>query len=197
MNIETAAALGLTALVTSISPGPSNLLLLAAATNFGFRRALPQVFGVTAGFSSMLVASGLGLAGLVTAAPALDLAIRFAGGVYLLFLAWKLALAAPSASRAPEARLIGFWESAAFQWTNPKAWIVALATMSIYTTPLAPTASALVATMLFAAVNLPAVSMWAACGSGLRRFLAHPVRMRWFNRAMAILLAASVVPLIA
>lgn len=191
-------ALAVFALVTSITPGPSNLMLLASGANFGFLPTIPQVLGITLGFTSLLLGVGLGLGALLSALPSMHSGLKVAGGAYLLYLAWRIASSgATGADGNIGGRPLTFGESAAFQWINPKAWVVALATMAVYTNPDAPLMSIVLICVVFAFVNLPTVSVWAAFGVALRGFLADPVRARRFNLAMAALLAATLWPMIA
>lgn len=185
------------ALVTSITPGPNNFMLLASGVNFGFRRTMPHMLGIGAGFLILLLAVGLGLGTLLTAFPALHLALKIAGGVYLLYLAWRIAMSRSLGDKkGATARPMTFLEAAAFQWVNPKAWMIAITGMAVYTDPRAPLVSMLVVALAFAAVNLPSVSTWAAFGSALRGFLADPARLKWFNIAMGLLLAVTLWPML-
>ena len=197
MSPETLFALASFALVTSITPGPSNLMLLASGVNFGFRRTLPQVLGITLGFTSLLAAVGLGLGAVITAFPALQLALKVAGGAYLAYLAWRIATArAPGRVEAEAARPLRWHEAAAFQWINPKAWVVALAAMAVYTQPGSTALSVVLVCAVFALVNLPTVSVWAAFGVALRGLLADARRLRRFNIAMGVLLVATLWPML-
>jgi threonine/homoserine/homoserine lactone efflux protein len=197
MSPDLFAALVGFAFVSSITPGPNNLMLLASGVNFGFRRTVPHMLGIGAGFASLLLAVGFGLGALLTAFPALDLALKLAGGAYLLVLAWKIAASRSLGEAGEAARPMSFGEAAAFQWVNPKAWVMAVTAMAVYTSPEAPFLSVLLVAAAFALVNLPSVSAWAGFGMALRGFLADPVRLKWFNVAMGLLLAASLWPMLA
>ena len=94
------------------------------------------------------------------------------------------------------ARLMTFLEAVAFQWVNPKAWVMALTAMAVYTDPKAPFLSVFLIAAAFAAVNLPSVSTWAGFGTALRGFLSDPTRLKWFNIAMGLLLAATLWPML-
>jgi len=195
MPIDALLALCLFAFVTSITPGPSNLMLLASGANFGFRRTLPQVAGITLGFTALLLAVGLGLGAALAAWPALHTGLRVAGAAYLLHLAWRIGRSR-SLGGGGATRPLTLWQSAAFQWVNPKAWAVAATTMAVYASPEAPLLSVLPICAAFALVNLPSILAWAGCGLALRRLLADPARLRWFNLAMAALLAATLWPML-
>ncbi|WP_207477821.1 LysE family translocator [Arenibaculum pallidiluteum] len=204
MSWESLLALCGYAFVTSVTPGPSNFMLLASGANFGFARSLPQVLGITAGFKALLLGMGLGLGALLAAFPPLHVGLKVAGGGYLLYLAWRIAtsraMAGPDGAAAgagAAGRPLTFLESAAFQWINPKAWVVAATAMAVHASPDAPVSSAVVISAAFALVNLPSVSAWAAFGLLLRGFLSDPVRLKCFNLAMGALLAATLWPLVA
>lgn len=197
MSAETFVALVAFAFVSSITPGPNNFMLLASGVNFGFRRTIPHMVGIGVGFFSLLMGVGLGLGALLEAYPQLHTTLKFAGGAYLLWLAFKTARSrSMSSGSAGRDRPMTFLEAAAFQWVNPKAWIMAVTAMAVYTSPSAPYLSVLLVAAAFALVNFPSVSTWAGFGTALRGFLADPVRLKWFNIAMGALLAASVVPML-
>lgn len=198
MAPETFAALVVYALVSSVTPGPNNLMLLASGVNFGFRRTVPHMLGVAAGFLAMLLAVGFGLGALLEAFPGLHLALKICGGAYLLYLAWRIATAG-SLGRVGDrpARPMTLLEAAAFQAVNPKAWVLAVTAMALYTSPASPFWSVMVISAAFTVVNLPSVSAWAAFGVALRSLLADPVRLKFFNIAMGLLLAATLFPMLA
>jgi threonine/homoserine/homoserine lactone efflux protein len=194
MSPDAFLALVVFAFVTSVTPGPNNLMLLASGVNFGFVRTVPHMFGIAGGFATLLFGVGMGLGAVLKAYPALDLTLKIAGGAYLLYLAWKIAMSRSLAAKG-EAKAVPmtFFQAAAFQWVNPKAWVMAV---TVYTNPEAPFLSMLLVTAAFAAVNFPSVSVWAGFGMALRGFLADPVRLKWFNIAMGVLLAATLWPML-
>jgi threonine/homoserine/homoserine lactone efflux protein len=195
MTPDLLLALAAFAFVTSVTPGPNNLMLLASGANFGLRRTLPHMLGIALGHAAMVALVGLGLAALFEAQPRLKLALATVSTVYLLWLAWRIATAAPPGEGRAPGRPMTFLEAAAFQWVNPKAWTMALGAVSLYAT--GTVASALTVACVFAAVNLPSVSIWAALGVRLRRLLGGRARLRAFNRVMAALLVASLWPTLA
>ncbi len=198
MSADVFAALLVFAFVSSVTPGPNNFMLLASGVNFGFRRTIPHMFGIAFGFASLLVASGFGLGALLTAFPTLYLALKIAGAVYLLYLAWRIAMSRSLGGKAGEEKVkpMTFVEAAAFQWVNPKAWVMALTAMALYTNPEAPLFTVLLVTMAFVIVNFPSVSIWAGFGVALRGFLSDPMRLKWFNIAMGVSLAATLWPML-
>jgi threonine/homoserine/homoserine lactone efflux protein len=173
----------------TITPGPNNMMLTASGANFGYRRTLPQIFGITAGGFAMTVASCLGLGALFAAWPAAQAALRIAGAAYLLWLAWKLTRAQLGSSTA--SRPFSFVEGALFQLVNPKGWIKAVTLGSVFMPP-GPgmIGTALLMATVGAVVVIPCVSVWAMFGVAIARFLREPGRQRVFNFAMAATLAA-------
>ena len=180
--------------VSSITPGPNNTMLLASGANFGLVRALPHMFGVSAGFLLLLLSVGLGLGGLFAAWPALHDLLQVGGALYLAWLAWKIATAKGLGGEAARSRPPRFWQAVAFQWVNPKAWAMSLGAMTTYAPHRDYVAGVLLISAVFAGVNLPCIFAWTSFGVGLRRFLDRPAVLRGFNIAMALLLIASLYP---
>ena len=195
MDAELLAGLAAFALVTSITPGPNNLMLMASGANFGFRRSVPHMLGIGIGFTFMIVVVGAGLAELFARYPLVHVALKAASVLYLLYLAWRIARAAPPAPGQAGGRPFGFFQAAAFQWVNPKAWAMALTAVTVYTVSRG-IGEVLVVACLFGAINLPSVSLWTLLGQALRRFLGDPRRLRRFNVAMALLLILSLYPVL-
>jgi threonine/homoserine/homoserine lactone efflux protein len=197
MSYETFLALLVYAVVTSVTPGPNNFMLLASGVNFGFVRTIPHMCGIGFGFFTLLMGVGLGLGALLTAFPQLHLALKIAGGAYLLYLAWKIAMSRSMGdSKSAGAKPLTFVEASLFQWVNPKAWVMAITAMAVYTNPASPFWSMLMVGVVFALTNFPSVSVWAGFGVALRGFLSDPARLKWFNIGMGALLAVSLWPML-
>ncbi|WP_417248040.1 LysE family translocator [Celeribacter sp.] len=195
MDITLFLALLSFAFVASVTPGPNNLMLLASGANFGLRRTLPHMFGVSLGHSFMVFVVGLGLATLFQTIPVLRRVMLVVSVLYMLWLAWKIAHAAPPRAGQAEGRPFTFLQAAAFQWVNPKAWIMAIGAQTTYAQGAGWTAAALVG-MGFLAVNLPAITLWAWLGTEVRRLLSDQRRLVVFNWTMALLLVASLLPIL-
>jgi len=183
------------AFVTSITPGPNNLMLMASGANFGFRRTIPHMLGVSLGFVLMAVLVGAGLIGIFEVWPPAHTVLKGLSVAYMLWLAWKIATAAAPKAGDRSGSPITFLQAAAFQWVNPKAWAMALTAISVYA-PSQSFAAILAVASVFGAINLPSVSTWTVLGRQMRRFLTSPRRLRVFNAAMAALLTASLWPVI-
>ncbi|MCU0815453.1 MAG: LysE family translocator [Cypionkella sp.] len=184
------------AFATSVTPGPNNMMLLASGVNFGFRRTVPHMLGVSLGHALMVFVVGVGLAQVFHRYPDLQTGLAVVAVVYMLWLAWKIAHAAPPEEGQRAGRPFTFLQAAAFQWVNPKAWAMALTAVTVYAGGDGWAAMALVA-LVFCAVNLPSVSIWVWAGQGLRRWLTTNRRLVIFNRTMAALLVASLWPVLA
>ena len=183
------------AFVTSVTPGPNNMMLLASGVNFGFTRTVPHMLGISLGHSLMVFLVGMGLAGVMQAWPPALILLKVLSVGYMLWLAWHIANAAAPGRGNAAAKPLNFFQAAAFQWVNPKAWAMALGAISAYAGEGGITSVAIVA-VVFAAVNLPSVAVWAAAGEALRGWLAHPARLKAFNWTMAGLLVASLIPVL-
>jgi len=197
LSFDLLLGFALFALVTSITPGPNNTMLLASGVNFGFNRTIPHMLGITCGFFVLVVAVGFGLGAVFQTYPMLYTVLRYVGAAYLLYLAWKIAHSGPvSESEKGESKPISYLGAAAFQWVNPKAWIMAIGAISTYTPMQGYFTNVIVIAAVFALINLPSVSVWAGCGTLLRNVLKDRRWLRLFNWGMALLLVASLYPLL-
>ena len=189
------AALLVFAFISSITPGPNNLMLMASGTNFGMARTVPHGLGVTIGFCAMTIVIGGGLIKLFELFPAAYLVLKVGCVCFLLYLAWKIAFAAPvsqtNAAKLATARPLTFLQAALFQWVNPKGWTMALVAVTAYVPRTEPRLGLLLVALVFGAVNLPCVVLWTLMGVKLRKILNKPKALRSFNIAMALLLVAS------
>jgi threonine/homoserine/homoserine lactone efflux protein len=192
---ELLGPLVLFAAVMSLTPGPNVVMVTASAANFGFRRVIPHMLGVTLGFGFMVMVVGFGLAGLVHAEPRVHAVLRYAGTAYLLYLAWRISQAGVHGSASARVKPIGFFEAALFQWINPKGWVFAVGALAAFTTV---GGNVLRETSIIAAVNAAAclisVAIWAGFGVIIGRFLGNPRVRTAFNWSMAGLLVLSLVP---
>jgi threonine/homoserine/homoserine lactone efflux protein len=183
------------AFATSVTPGPNNMMLLASGANFGFRRSLPHMLGISLGHAAMVFVLGMGVAQAFQAMPALTTVLKVVSVAYMLWLAWKIAHASAPQSGRSGGTPFTFLQAAAFQWVNPKAWAMALTAVTVYSGGSGALAMLTVAAV-FSMVNLPSVSIWTAAGEQLRRWLTTNRRLQIFNRTMAVLLVASLWPVL-
>jgi len=192
-------AFAMFAFVASITPGPNNLLLLSAGVNHGFKSSVPLILGINIGFFVLLTAVGLGLSQIFTHLPSSFIFLKFAGATYLVYLAWSLTKStAPAIHESATAKPpMSLMAAAAFQWVNPKAWVMAISAFSTYAPPSPSVFQVLGISFVFCIIGLPCITIWAATGTQLRRALKNATMLRAFNYCMALLLLASLHPILA
>lgn len=195
MSFEILPALALFAFASSITPGPNNLMLMASGANFGFWRTIPHMLGISIGFMVMMICVGAGLVQIFDLYPVSYTVLKILSVAYMLYLAWRIANAGQAKARKVGSQPLGFVGAAAFQWVNPKAWAMALTAVTVYVPGAAPLALVLAAA-IFAFVNLPSVTIWTVLGQQMSRLLGKPARLRAFNVTMALLLVASLYPVL-
>ncbi|WP_028228736.1 LysE family translocator [Paraburkholderia ferrariae] len=183
--------------VTTITPGPNNTMLLASGVNFGFRRTVPHILGISSGVFALMLCVGFGLGEAFRRVPVLFTALEAASVAYLLYLAWKIGTSGELKVKKGEHRPMRFHEAIAFQWINPKAWMMVLTAATTIRLSADFGVNTLAMGVLFYVIGLPCICVWAAFGTGVRRFLSNPRRLRAFNIAMALALVASMYPLFA
>ena len=196
-NVELVAAMAMFAFVTSVTPGPNNMMLLSSGVNFGMKRTLPHWLGVSLGHFVMLLLVGAGLESLLKAHPLVYQVMKVIGFAYLLYLAWGVARSgAPERSGEEAAHPIGFFGAAAFQWVNPKAWIMAVGYFSNYMPTDASLTFVLLTCFMFSAINFPSVGVWVWLGAKLEYYLQQNTVRRVFNLTMALFLVVSMLPVL-
>ena len=196
--MELLAALALFCVVTLFTPGPNNLMLMTSGLNFGFRRGVPHMLGVTLGFTLMVLIVGLGLGVVFEKWPLLYTVLKYGGAAYLLYLAWQIAVSLPPTSAGEAAgRPIGFLQAVAFQWVNPKAWVMAVGAISTYAAVAAFPVNVIIIAALFGVLGLASSGTWLGFGAALQLMLKNRRAVRAFNVAMALLLVASLYPIFA
>lgn len=196
MSPEVILALALFSLVSTITPGPNNLMVMASGANFGFRRTLPHMLGISGGFTLMTLLVGAGLIRVFDLYPVTHQILTVLSVGYLLWLSWKIANAAPPEAKGDEgSKPVTLIQAALFQWVNPKAWTMTITAITVYAADRSLLAILIVA-LMFGAVAIPCNSLWTVMGQQMRRILTNPARLRVFNWTMAALLVASLIPLV-
>ncbi|WP_280154944.1 LysE family translocator [Piscinibacter sp. XHJ-5] len=179
----------------SSTPGPNNVMLTASGANFGYRRTLPHILGIAAGHGPQIFLTCLGLGALFLRIPVLHDALRVAGALWLVWIAWKLAGSAVGGAELQ--RPLSFVQALAFQMVNPKGWIKAITLAAVFMPAgLDVVSGALLVTAVSIAINLPCVSMWALFGVAISRWLTDARRRRGFNVIMAVSLLILAVTLL-
>ena len=182
-----------------ITPGPNNVMVTTSGANFGYRRTIPHLLGIGLGFPAMVAGVGFGLGGVFDALPEVHVVLKYVGSAYILWMAWKIGTASgTSQAKERPGRPLTFLQAAAFQWVNPKGWVVAVGAISAYTTLQGDLLFEVGAiTLTFVCVNYPCASLWTLFGVGIGRLLKRGRWLRIFNVAMGLLLVTSIVPLFA
>jgi threonine/homoserine/homoserine lactone efflux protein len=184
------------AFVASVTPGPNNLMMMASGVNYGVRRTLPHMAGVCLGFGAMTFAVGLGLAGVFRLLPWLYVVLRWGAAAYILYLAYKMATAKGVGNAVTGGRPMSFLGAVAFQWVNPKAWVMALGAITTYAEPEHLARDVAVISISYVLINIPCSFAWTASGMAIKRFLKRGGALRLFNGTMAALLVLSLYPLL-
>ena len=195
MEISLLLGIATFAFITSVTPGPNNMMLLASGAQFGFSRTLPHMLGIVFGVSMLLLSVLLGLGVLFQLYPVMYSVLNVAGAAYLLWLAFKIASGPVTGISSEDGRStkpFTWWQAALFQFVNPKAWMMALGSVSTFSLPGNDYAESGAMIMLaFALLGLPAISLWAGTGAKLRVWLNNPRRQRGFNLVMGAATAAT------
>jgi threonine/homoserine/homoserine lactone efflux protein len=184
------------ALVGSITPGPNNLMMMASGATFGLKRTAPHIAGVVLGFGVMTLAVGLGLAEVLKASLALFAVLRWGAAAYILYIAWRMITAKGPGIAVTGENPMSFLGAVAFQWINPKAWVMALAAVGTYAEHGRFLVDVLIIAAGFMVIGAPCALTWTGFGSGIRRWFKKPIHLKAFNWTMAALLVASLYPLV-
>ena len=188
--METLFPLILFAFVSSITPGPNNIMLTSSGLLFGFMRTIPHLLGISVGMLVMLALCAVGVGSLIVAVPHLYLLLKVFGSAYLLYLAWRLRHMAFREEGDAAAKPWSFLNAATFQFANPKAWIISVTGASTFLPHTQPIGtSTVVFCLVFCAVNLPCTTIWTGAGAGLRRYLRQ---RRWRNLFCGVMIFLTV-----
>jgi threonine/homoserine/homoserine lactone efflux protein len=196
MPLETFLAMVSFAFVMAFTPGPNNVMLTASGVNFGMARTTPHMVGVVIGYAVLLCASGAGVGSLIVAFPAIQTVLKIVGAAYMLWLAWKVANAGKANEEGGEGRPLTFLQAAAFQWINPKGLIIAFGAVALYVHPETAVRDFAIMLVVFTLATLGSTITWAGFGVALRKVLRNERHARIFNVVMALLLVASIVPMV-
>ncbi|MFN3657086.1 MAG: LysE family translocator [Pseudolabrys sp.] len=198
MPLDLFVALVMFAFAMACTPGPNNIMLTASGVNFGFARTIPHMSGVTLGFLVLVAACAAGLGLVFATLPVLHTALKVSGAAYMLWLAWKVANAGAAGEGGTNeaGEPLTFLQAAAFQWVNPKGVVAALSGVALFMRPGHALTDFAIMAAMFALATLVSVVIWTGFGVALRRLLQNPRHARIFNAAMALLLVASIVPMV-
>ncbi|MFJ2682967.1 LysE family translocator [Pseudomonas sp. NPDC087342] len=181
------------AFVASITPGPTNILVLSNSARYGLKAAVPIIFGACASAATIVLLVGTGAGSSLTSLPGVQTTMQWVGVAWLSYLAWQIffAQAQALAPQDTQARL-GMVGAASLQLINPKTWMMALAVVSVFAgAGEQRLAHVAYLSLVFFMISLPCLGVWALLGAGSSRWLRSPRAMQRFNRLMALLLLVS------
>ncbi len=183
------------AISTSVTPGPNNIMLLSSGLNYGTRRTLPHCLGIAIGFPVMAIIVALGFGVIFQKYYWIKESLKIIGSLYMLYLAWKIASSTQSvkAKKPTVKKPLSFMQAAMFQWVNPKAWLMAIGVVSIFTFSHNALVNALGIGTVYLVVCSCTTTTWAALGHYLQKWLSNDRRRHCFNIIMALLLVLSIV----
>jgi threonine/homoserine/homoserine lactone efflux protein len=185
------------AVVMYFTPGPNNIMLLSSGLTYGFRRTIPHIAGITIGFAFMVGAVGLGLGTVFLAYPILQTILKYAGAAYLIYLAAVIAFSGPAKPGEAQGRgPMTFWGAAMFQWINAKGWVIVIGTITAYAAIAQFPLNIAIQTVISLIVGALSTVAWAVFGTALRPVLTSERLVRAFNILMAVLLLASLYPVL-
>ncbi|WP_351016592.1 LysE family translocator [Shewanella sp. AC91-MNA-CIBAN-0169] len=194
--MELVFAIALFAFSAGITPGPNNIMLMTSGVNFGIKRSIPHLMGISLGFPTMILAVGLGLSAIFQAYPFIHIVIKVIGISYLLYLSWLIANSSNKMEGKKVSKPFSFLQAAAFQWVNPKGWIMAVGAIATFTSVQQEINSQVVTiASVFLCVAFPCAIVWLGFGVALKRLLKNERQQRIFNITMALLLVASIIPM--
>jgi len=183
---------------TTITPGPNNVMIMSSGVNYGVKASLPHLLGICLGFPLMVLLVGLGFGVVFERYPHLHQLIKVLGVAYLVWLAWKIASAAPKAIEQGKSKPFSFMQAALFQWVNGKAWVMASGAVAAFTTVSGVYwLEVSIISSAFLLVAFPCVGAWLLFGAALRVVLTKPLFQQIFNICMALILLLSMLPVLA
>jgi threonine/homoserine/homoserine lactone efflux protein len=182
---------------TTVTPGPNNIMIMTSGLNYGVKSSIPHLLGICFGFPAMVIMVGLGFSVIFETYPLFHEVIKVLGVVYLLYLAWLIASSSSTALEGKKSKSVSFTQAALFQWVNPKAWVMATSAVSAYTSIASDLFSQVVIiALVFFIVSFPCIGVWLFFGVGLKKYLNSSKNQKIFNLSMALLLVASVLPVL-
>lgn len=197
ISTENLIAFCIFAFVSCVTPGPNNLMVMTSGLVYGFKRSIPHISGISIGFGLMVFITGLGIHKLFIEYPSIQIALKLGACIYFFWFAYKLATATPSSeSDKIEYKPITFLGAVAFQWINPKAWVMALGALAAYLPASSSVIDVALLAVIYGLLCFPCVGIWAGFGTTLNKFLKTPDKVRLFNKGVAVLLLLSLYPIL-
>ncbi|MEO8402763.1 MAG: LysE family translocator [Gammaproteobacteria bacterium] len=180
------------AVSTTFTPGPNNLMIMNSGLHFGIKKSLPHYFGICFGFPAMVLIVALGLGAIFMQYSWIKQGLKILGSAYMLYLAWQILRSNNKANLAQIRKPLSFLQAVMFQWVNPKAWLMAISTISIFTLSSNYCYNAAIISIVYLLMCLPCIGAWLLFGKFLQRILTKDSHRVWFNILMALSLVASI-----
>ena len=177
---------------TTFTPGPNNIMMLNSGMNHGIRQSLPHYIGISIGFPLMVLMVALGLGAIFIKYAWIKQSLKILGSVYMLYLAWQILTSSNKPGLKGIKKPFSFLQAILFQWVNPKAWLIAIGTISIFTLSKNYVNNAIVISIIYFLVGIPCIGAWLVFGTFLQRILKKPSHRVWFNIFMAVALIGSI-----
>ncbi|MGB5885603.1 MAG: LysE family translocator [Acinetobacter venetianus] len=181
--------------VTSVTPGPNNIMLISSGVSFGFKRTIPHILGIGFGFGLMVTLVGFGIGSILTNSKNLYEFVKIIGIVYLLYLAYQIYISdSVNTNNKPKShKPLNFLQASLFQWVNPKAWVMTMGAVTAYTSSSSNISIFLLIGLIYGAISIPSVGVWALVGDKLKALINDRKKIRIFNISMALLLLISII----
>ena len=182
MTVELIFALFIFAFVSSITPGPNNIMLMASGTNFGFRKTIPHILGINIGYSMLTFSLGIGLMEVFNLFPLIKIILKSLCSGYLVYLSYRIATSSTGTDKneKQKSRPFSFTEAMLFQWVNPKGWTMALSAITIYS-PTNALSGIILVTVAFSITNFPCQCLWTLLGQQFRKLMSSSFKLKMFN----------------
>ena len=177
---------------TLMTPGPNNFMLMNSGLKFGIKKSLPHYLGICLGFPLMVLIVSLGFGEIFQKYVWLKISLKILGSAYMLYLAWQILFSTSNPKSEKVAKPLSFFQAVMFQWVNPKAWLMAIGAISIFSLMANSIYNAIAISSIFLLIGLPCIGSWLLFGASLQRFIKNERHQKWFNRVMAVCLIASI-----
>lgn len=185
MPLDSIIAIAVLLVASTWTPGPNNAMLASSGATFGFRRTVPHALGVAFGFPTMLFLIAMGLGEVFSRSTVMQEILRYTGAILLLWVAWRIANATAPGEPGARTKPFTFLQAAAFQWINPKAWVMCVGVVGMMPAGGNPVLQAGIVTLIGVFCGLTSAHGWAYFGASLQRLLSTPTRLKAFNLIMA------------
>ena len=181
-------------IVAAYTPGPNNFVAFYSGFNFGIKRTLPHIFGVTFGFPFLLLCMALGLINVFKLYPLIQEILKYLGTLFLIYLAYKISFSGSVSGENKNKNPVKFIETFIFQFLNPKGVIASVIVVSTYIDTGENFVSYTTQIIILAfIVSVTSITLWTLMGRFLRKFATNQKFINYFNYAMSLLLLTSII----